>query len=217
MSAPLSTASSFRRGLAFGAGLLMAAIPAVLLAAQVAPLKAFSNGTVADANDINANFSALHTELNAHDLRFDVVRVPAGAVSAFVSATCPSGWVKANGASLTTATYPALAAALGAGGTTFTVPDLRGEFVRGWDDARTVDNGRAIRSTQVQDFKSFSARNGDGGSPYNHEWNYVPKDGNVSGPVFGGYWAAPGGNLRFAWDGSEVRPRNVALLYCIKT
>lgn len=145
--------------------------------------------------------------------------VPAGAVMSFASSTCPAGWLNANGASVDSATYPDLAAALGATGS-FSLPDLRGEFVRGLDDGRGVDGGRPIMTAQGQDFKSFNVQNAQGpvGPPgYTHGPVTIEKSGLSSGPLFGGYWAQPAGLIRFQWDGSEVRPRNVALLYCIKT
>ena len=141
--------------------------------------------------------------------------VPSGAVMHFATANCPAGWVKANGATVNSSDYPGLAAAMGASGATFVVPDLRGEFIRSLDDGRGVDAGRAAKSAQAQDFKSFSMWNEAGGSAYSHGGVYYPKTGK-NGNLFGGYWSAPAGVIRVEWDGSEVRPRNVALLACIK-
>ncbi|WP_192457699.1 phage tail protein [Musicola keenii] len=59
-------------------------------------------------------------------------------------ATAPTGWLKCNGQSFDKTTYPKLAAAYPSG----TLPDLRGEFIRGWDDGRGVDSGRTIASKQ---------------------------------------------------------------------
>ncbi|WP_050570966.1 MULTISPECIES: phage tail protein [Dickeya] len=59
-------------------------------------------------------------------------------------ATAPSGWLKCNGQAFDKALYPKLAIAYPAG----SLPDLRGEFIRGWDDGRGVDSGRAIVSRQ---------------------------------------------------------------------
>jgi hypothetical protein len=50
--------------------------------------------------------------------------MPIGAVVAFNTATCPSGWVAADGTSST--------------------PDLRGEFIRGLDSGRGADIGRTL-------------------------------------------------------------------------
>lgn len=80
--------------------------------------------------------------------------VSSGAVMHFARSTPPAGWLKANGAAVSRSTYEALFTAIGTtfgagdGASTFNLPDLRGEFVRGWDDARGVDGGRAFGSFQ---------------------------------------------------------------------
>ncbi len=60
-------------------------------------------------------------------------------------ATPPDGWLKCNGATFDKAKYPKLAVAYPSG----SLPDLRGEFLRGWDDGRGVDTGRALLSLQA--------------------------------------------------------------------
>jgi microcystin-dependent protein len=77
-----------------------------------------------------------------------------GKISMFARSTAPSGYLKCNGAAISRTTYEALFSAIGTtfgagdGSTTFNIPDLRGEFIRGWDDARGVDAGRAFGSYQ---------------------------------------------------------------------
>jgi phage-related tail fiber protein len=56
----------------------------------------------------------------------------------------PDGWLKCNGATFDTSKYPRLALAYPSG----KLPDLRGEFIRGWDDGRGVDSGRVILGSQ---------------------------------------------------------------------
>ncbi|EPB8966510.1 phage tail protein, partial [Escherichia coli] len=60
------------------------------------------------------------------------------------SATPPTGWLKCNGAAFSAEEYPELAKAY----PTNKLPDLRGEFIRGWDDGRGVDNGRGLLTLQ---------------------------------------------------------------------
>lgn len=132
---------------------------------------------------------------------------PSGSVSFFASNTAPSGYLKANGAAVSRTAYASLFAVIGTtfgggdGVTTFTLPDLRGEFLRGWDDSRGVDSGRVFGSSQADDFKSHthavlvnSGQLGSGGGS-----NYLGQS-----------------NLSGATGGTETRPRNVALLACIK-
>ena len=70
--------------------------------------------------------------------------IPVGLPLPWPLATAPEGWLKCNGAAFTAAQYPRLAQAYPG----LKLPDLRGEFIRGWDDGRGVDSGRAIISTQ---------------------------------------------------------------------
>jgi microcystin-dependent protein len=78
--------------------------------------------------------------------------VPIGTVSSFPMATCPAGWVEANGASVSTATYANLYTQIGytygGSGASFTLPDYRGQFLRGWANGSTVDPDRAARTNR---------------------------------------------------------------------
>ena len=159
-----------------------------------------------------------------------------GEVAFFARTTPPSGWLKANGAAISRTTYAALFAAIGTtfgagdGRTTFNLPDLRGEFLRCLDDGRNVDGGRrlgthqgdAIRNivgkldgsnlgsgSQVLEGKMIAT--GAIGTEYKHR--------NWSGDQGG--WGEQ--SVSFDFDASRVvptanenRPRNIALLACIK-
>lgn len=70
--------------------------------------------------------------------------LPVGVPVPWPTETPPAGWLKCNGAAFDKAKYPGLALAYPSG----KLPDLRGEFVRGWDDGREVDAGRRVQSTQ---------------------------------------------------------------------
>jgi phage-related tail fiber protein len=80
---------------------------------------------------------------------------PAGQVSYFARNTAPTGWLKANGAQVSRTAYADLFAAIGTtfgagdGFNTFNLPDLRGEFLRGLDDGRGLDGGRVLGSVQT--------------------------------------------------------------------
>ncbi len=148
----------------------------------------------------------------------------AGTVNHFVSSAAPNGWLKANGALVSRSAYAALFAAIGTtsgagdGSTTFALPDLRGEFIRGFDDGRGVDSGRSIGTGQSDAFQGHGHRigmrgNAEGGGNTNEggdsntAYNYT-SDSAVTEPVTTSY-----GSVRTA---SETRPRNVAMLACIK-
>ncbi|HFF9033606.1 TPA: phage tail protein [Escherichia coli] len=70
--------------------------------------------------------------------------LPVGVPVPWPSTTPPTGWLKCNGAAFSAEEYPELAKAY----PTNKLPDLRGEFIRGWDDGRGMDTGRAILSAQ---------------------------------------------------------------------
>ncbi|MDK9884628.1 tail fiber protein [Enterobacter kobei] len=70
--------------------------------------------------------------------------LPVGVPIPWPSATPPTGWLKCNGAAFTASQYPKLAQAYPA----LRLPDLRGEFIRGWDDGRGVDSARSLLSQQ---------------------------------------------------------------------
>ena len=89
------------------------------------------------------------------NLSFSIVEgVPTGSVFCRAVATLPTGYLECNGAAVSRSTYSALFAIIGVnygsgnGSSTFNVPDLRGEFVRGVDRGRGVDSGRNVATSQ---------------------------------------------------------------------
>jgi len=138
---------------------------------------------------------------------------PSGAVMAFARNSAPTGWLKANGAAVSRTTYAALFASIGTtfgagnGTTTFNLPDLRGEFVRGWADDRSVDTGRVFGSAQSEEFKAHT-----------HAITIADNGSASSGTTSVSSSSISNNSLEStSAGGTETRPRNVALLYCIKT
>ncbi len=158
-----------------------------------------------------------------------ITPVPAGTVIWSAASAAPSGTLKANGAAVSRTTYAALFSAIGTtfgigdGSTTFNLPDLRGEFVRGWDDGRGVDSGRTFGSAQ-----------GDANKAHNHDVTGGAHSHAVYDDSLGGTGDAltisTGVNTTATVQsdtgththtvssegGPEARPRNIALLACIK-
>ncbi|HAL7853104.1 TPA: phage tail protein [Escherichia coli] len=80
--------------------------------------------------------------------------LPVGVPIPRPSATPPGGWLKCNGATFDKAKYPQLAKVYPTG----KLPDLRGVFIRGWDDGRGIDTSRALLSEQQPKVGQFWAR-----------------------------------------------------------
>ena len=78
--------------------------------------------------------------------------LPVGVPVPWPSATPPTGWLKCNGAAFSAEEYPELAKAY----PTNKLPDLRGEFIRGWDDGRGIDGGRILLSCQSFAFQDHA-------------------------------------------------------------
>ncbi len=137
-----------------------------------------------------------------------------GSVHAFATETPPTGWIKCDGTAISRNQYARLFQRIGDrfgtgdGTTTFNVPDLRGEFIRGWDDGRGVDSGRTLGSAQGDLFESHT-----------HTISNVNTFQGGQVGVGNGGSIQVGGNLTAvsnATGGAETRPRNVAMMYCIK-
>ncbi|MED8379704.1 tail fiber protein [Escherichia coli] len=144
--------------------------------------------------------------------------LPVGVPVPWPSATPPTGWLKCNGAAFSSEKYPNLAKVY----PTLKLPDLRGEFIRGWDDGRGVDAGRVILS--IQGWLT--------GSHYHNIWSWdawdntvlVPNDrggdsllstdnavqeGAINGKFTSQYRTELSG-------GNETRPRNIAFNYIVR-
>ena len=163
---------------------------------------------------------------------------PAGTVIYSARSTAPTGYIKANGAAISRSTFSVLFAAIGTqygvgnGSTTFNIPDLRGEFIRGWSDGHTVDSGRTLGSNQGSAnllHNHTLVGGGVSGSfvtsvTFNKRDNAVPNSPDevdvlntqtsISAPTSSPGYTRPTANNR---GGTESRPRNVSLLACIKT
>lgn len=154
--------------------------------------------------------------------------VPTGAVIYVAQNTAPTDFLKANGAAVSRTTYADLFAAIGTtfgsgdGSTTFNLPDLRGEFIRAWDDARGIDSGRSFGSSQADEFKLHghpSRRATQAGISNDTSGGGIMIDSNGAQANVSAYTGTPAnvyGRHIGGSGGSETRPRNIALLACIK-
>lgn len=173
----------------------------------------------------------ISTSVQAALAELDVRAAMPGDVKYIAGSTPGAGWLKANGASgVAVAAYPALAAAIYCGdtknatadwgyrytntaapstsrsttGAYIMIPDLRGEFVRGFDDGRGVDAGRSMWALQSYEIQAHTHSGVVGSSAI----------GNIPS---GGSTVCPTGNATIgSTGGTETRPRNVSLLAVIK-
>lgn len=163
--------------------------------------------------------------------------MPLGSIIWFSTSTAPDGWLEANGAEVTSA-YGDLRSFLLAAGSPYgtangnpLLPDLRGNFVRGWDNGRGVDDGRTFASFQQDQMQritgAFESAFGSRGETQQRldddndtEGAFDHETGSLSGAS-----GSASLSTRFTFDsadspgaraGDETRPRNVALLPCIK-
>jgi len=140
--------------------------------------------------------------------------VPTGSVFALATTTVPSGYLECDGSAVSRTTYADLFAAIsttfgaGNGSSTFNLPNLQGEFIRGWDNGRGVDDSRTFGSAQADEIKS-------------HLHTYTRSLSPSSGQDQAG--SGSGDAVRYetqntsSTGGTETRPRNIALMYVIKT
>ena len=169
--------------------------------------------------------------------------LPAGAVMPFAMNSAPSGWLAADGTAVSRTTYATLFAAIstthgsGDGSTTFNLPDLRGYFIRG---AGTNGDGVAAGTFAAKQAAAMlnhthSGTTGNESTTHTHtQTGYVSSyfnfqvgagDVGIGTPIEGPYPTSgqstnhthtfTSGNPS-AGGGTETRPANIALLYCVK-
>ena len=158
--------------------------------------------------------SVTYTKAEIEALLKNMSALPVGAMVPFPKGTVPPGFLEVDGSVQSTATYPDLAAYLGTtfntggeGAGNFRLPDSRGEFFRGWDHGRGVDAGRGLGTNQLDEYKSHMHVN----SPAIMLNSTAGTGGNAWGSGNQGQVVATG-----AAGGSETRPRNLAVMWCIK-
>ncbi len=208
------------------------------------------------ASIVNGGF--LKTDANG-SLSFETIAgVPVATVFCRAASVVPSGYLECNGAAISRTTYSALFGIIGVqygtgnGSSTFNLPDLRGEFIRGFDNGRGIDSGRSMASFQDQDNRSHShgyqnstitvsganhkhnirkielGQNNNGtvgrvgitlGSGQSYQVGYAAHDNGLEGDVikFSGNQTMTGTAPNIDVDGSTTRPRNIAMMYIIKT
>ncbi|MEQ9345626.1 MAG: phage tail protein [Thalassospira sp.] len=157
----------------------------------------------------NSNKITICTEFDAAQIAG--LQVPIASIHAFATQTVPDGYLICDGSAISRTEYAELFAALGtvwgAGDevATFNIPDLRGEFMRGFDAGRGVDVGRVFGSSQEDEFKEHV-----------HEIGVLSEVGQLGSNMTILREAGVAGDNTLPTGGIETRPRNVAITYAIK-
>lgn len=163
-------------------------------------------------NNLISNLANAQVSHQAVTLRQLHKAVPAGTIIYTSQGSAPDYYLKCNGAEVSRIAYSDLfnviGEAFGAGdnSTTFNLPDLRGEFIRGFDDNRGIDTDRIFGSFQPDELKE-----------HNHKQNpsTIYNIGSGFAGVTGQSTLSPE-HFTENTGGIETRPRNIALLACIK-
>jgi len=155
---------------------------------------------------------------------------PVGAIIAWPTSTLPTGYLECNGAAVSRTTYSSLFAVIfdnygvGDGSTTFNLPDLRGQFLRGWDHGAGIDLDAASRTDRGDGAlgDNVGTKQTDAFESHGHDAPTMVND------VAGTTYEAPPINpktdnidYQFAaptdtTGGNETRPINVNVMYCIR-
>ena len=155
--------------------------------------------------------------------------IPTGIILPYPAATPPEGFLECDGAAINRAIYPELYGVIGTAygvgndSTTFNIPDLRGEFLRGWDNGRGVDDGRVLGSFQGGTLQSADSDNtnpwpvGGLSSSVRRNWDSVPADYHEPAIMMGasghhGWGTHTSQSNYYGWS----RPRNIAIQFIIK-
>lgn len=191
---------------------------------KVADLKLEIQGVRNDVTKLRQDLDAAVARLDARIDGLEPRLVPYGAVVPWPGGAVPDGWLECNGQVFSTTQNPKLYAVLGRN----TVPDYRGLFLRGWSHgsgAFDPDAGRSLGSIQDD-----AIRNMTGYFPADigqSAWigRYVGGVFKDDGPLTSGDDGSKGGEVRkYSFDASrqvptapENRPKNIAVMYIIKT
>jgi microcystin-dependent protein len=178
--------------------------------ARITGILSIGQGTIT----INGFTNTISGISSVTDATGSYLSIPPGTVISVAASVAPAGYIKANGAEISRSTYGALFGCIGTtfgegnASTTFNIPDLRGEFIRGWvDDKVGIDTQTAFGRSQEDSFRSHLHTY----SFYQGGWN--------SGTTGNTCLANNLGNTNYSTNssgGTETRPRNISLLHCIK-
>ena len=170
--------------------------------------------------------------------------VPVGTILAHAANTPPSGFLECNGSNISRSTYATLFSTIsttfgvGDGSSTFALPDLRGQFIRGWANTGSTDASRVFGSTQTDQNKNHThttdsttltggiRKISEGFLAGGSATGVFTKTSDGNNSITGSSSTSPVGGVDFdgththtissSGGGTEARPTNLALMYIIK-
>lgn len=182
-----------------------------------------------DDGDVDGLVAKLATAITTNLGLGEGSALPVGVPVPWPSATPPKGWLKCNGAAFSAEECPELAKAY----PTNKLPDLRGEFIRGWDDGRGIDTNRSLLSSQGDAIRNITGSFGQ--QRVNSEINAIIDVSGVAGAFYGEEATRNNINvpMTYATDrrirqdvyfsaanvvptANENRPRNIAFNYIVR-
>jgi len=146
--------------------------------------------------------------------------VPIGTSIEWRTDTVPDDYLENDGSTLDTTVYAALFAVFGymygGSGSSFNLPDDRGEGKRGYDHGRGADPDAASRTDRGDGTTgdNVGTKQADQFKSHNHSTYHYPDGDGIYGGTggSGGITNQPTG----AAGGNETRGRNISAMYCTK-
>ncbi|EPN9854031.1 phage tail protein [Escherichia coli] len=181
-----------------------------VMSALAGKMNKAANG--ADIADVSAFLKNLHLGEGS--------ALPVGVPVPWPTAIPPEGWLKCNGASFSSSQYPKLAQVY----PSLKLPDLRSEFIRGWDDGRGVDAGRQVLTSQTDAMQPIIGSIG-----YGTNGMFTYADGAFTGidresgdgivtqaTSISQYKQAHLDSSTITRTAAETRPRNISFNYIVR-
>jgi microcystin-dependent protein len=228
------TAGNLAAGAVTSTAILDSTIASADIADSAVTTAKIADGTIASADIADSTITggkiaASTIPLSALVAAVQNALVPPGTIVAYGGTTAPAGWLLCDGTSIVRADYASLYTAIGnafgtASGTTFNLPDLRGRFLRGWDNAVGRDPDRALRY-------AMNTGGNTGDSIGSLEFDANRQHAHTTSFITAGYSASYNSNAEIlsngrnngattkdtnAVGGSESRPINANVNYIIK-
>ncbi|WP_086873356.1 phage tail protein [Kosakonia pseudosacchari] len=193
-----------------------------------AAIAALTSGELAKKQPLDKTLTDLSGKSTAAILDYlglgDGSALPAGTPIPWPTSTAPAGWIKCNGAAFTAAQYPKLALVYPG----LVLPDMRGQFIRGWDDGKNIDTGRTLLSTQADALQNITGSVNLYGTSSTQGIALNASGAFTTGPLTESTFSASNVNantrsgvLNFsaanvARTATETRPVNIAFNYIVR-